>query len=144
MTVAQVKAQMPTAAAVISPPSLAFSSVSGGLGNASLRCTATDCAWRLSCNLAAPGDDDAHLEIPPPSVTVVNGGLLGDLLPLLYPFLRSLLESFLHDDVAVTAVAAPVAAGPGVPVPATGHATLVALAIAHAALAARTIARRRR
>ena len=143
VTVAQVKALLPAAAAVIAPPTLAFSSASGGIAVAALGCTAADCTWRLSWNLAAPGDYDAHLELAPPSVTIVNGGLLGDLLSLLYPLLRSFLESYLHYDVAVTAVAAPVASGPSVPVPAPGGATLIVLGIALAALAALAIARRR-
>ena len=144
VTVLQVKTLLPTAAAVMAPPSMTLTSVSGGIGLASLGCTATECTWRLTWNLAVPGDYDAHLEVSPPSVTVVNGGVLGALVTLLYPLLRDFLAGFLHYDVELTAVAAPAAAGPGVPVPASGDAALIVLGIAIAALAARTLARRRR
>jgi len=140
VTVGQVKAQMPTAAIVLAPPTMSISGITGNIGLGSLGCTATDCSWRVTWNLDTPGDFGAHLEVQVPSVTVANGGLLGVFLTLIYPLLQQFAASYLHYDVEVTAAAPRL---PATPVPATGVAALVALGIALAALAARPLARRR-
>jgi hypothetical protein len=142
VTVGQVKAQMPTAAIQITGPTMAISAITGNLGLASLGCTATDCSWRVNWDLPAPGTFGAHLEVQVASVAILNGGLLGSFLTLLYPLVANFVGGYLHYDVVVRAAAAP--AAPAVPVPATGDAALAALAMALAGLAARAFARRRR
>lgn len=139
VTVGQVKALMPAAAIQLGAPSMSISDVTGDLALAPLGCTATDCAWRVSWTLGTPGTFGAHLEVAAGSVAILDGGLLGTFLTLLYPLLASFVGAYLHYDVVVRAAA--VAAVPSVPVPATGGAALAALALALGLVAVRALAR---
>ena len=91
VTVGQVKTLMSTAAITFAAPTVNFNDPDGGYTFTDLGCTATSCSYRFGFVPPGPGTFDAHVEIGVASVAIVNGGLLGALLNLLYPLLGMLV-----------------------------------------------------
>ena len=118
VTVGQVKALMPAAAITFSAPTASFGNPSGGFLFTSLGCDASSCSYRFGFVPPGPGTFDAHVEIGVASVAIVDGGLLGSLLTLLYPLAANMINAYLVYDVTgkavVVAQAQPVP-GPGAP-----------------------------
>ena len=116
VTVGQVKTLMPAAAITFAAPTANFSNPSGGYLFTELGCDASSCSYRFGFVPPGPGTFDAHVEIGVASVAIINGGLLGSLLSLLYPLAADMINAYLVYDVTgkafVVAQAQPVP-GPG-------------------------------
>lgn len=116
VTVGQVKTLMPAAAITFAAPTANFSNPSGGYLFTELGCDASSCSYRFGFVPPGPGTFDAHVEIGVAGVAIVNGGLLGSLLSLLYPLAADMINAYLVYDVTgrafVVAQAQPVP-GPG-------------------------------
>lgn len=145
VTIGVMKSKMAAASIVASGLTMSISGVTGGLSLTSLGCTSSQCAWRVGWDLAAPGPAGAHLEVQVASVAIEGGGILGDLLSLVYPLLAQFLASYLHYDFTVTAAAPPPppALSAAAPVPGPGGFALAGLAFALAVAGAFALSRRR-
>jgi len=104
VTVGQVKALMPVAAITFAAPTANFSNPSGGYLFTDLGCDASSCSYRFGFVPPGPGTFDAHVEIGVAGVAIVNGGLLGSLLTLLYPLAADMINAYLVYDVTGKAV----------------------------------------
>ena len=104
VTVGQVKALMPAAAITFAAPTANFSNPSGGYLFTELGCDASSCSYRFGFVPPGPGTFDAHVEIGVAGVAIVNGGLLGSLLTLLYPLAADMINAYLVYDVTGKAV----------------------------------------
>jgi len=139
VTVGQVKALMPTAAITFAAPTVDFSDPAGGYTFTDVGCTASSCSYRFGFVPPGPGTFDAHVEIGVASVAIVNGGLLGSLLNLLYPLAANLINGYLVYDLTGAAFVVPQAK----PVPGPGAPGLALLGALMAIVGAAALARRR-
>ena len=105
VTVGQVKTLMPAAAITFPAPTANFGNPSGGFLFTELGCDASSCSYRFGFAPPAAGTFDAHVEIGVAGVAIVNGGLMGSLLTLLYPLAANLINAYLVYDVTGKAVA---------------------------------------
>ena len=94
----------PAAAITFAAPTANFSNPSGGYLFTELGCDASSCSYRFGFVPPGPGTFDAHVEIGVAGVAIVNGGLLGSLLTLLYPLAADMINAYLVYDVTGKAV----------------------------------------